>query len=303
MLETEQPLVIGLGEVLWDCFGDSCRPGGAPANVAFHAQQLGCRGMVCSRVGEDALGDELCRYLDGQGLDTTLIQRDALHPTSTVTVDASSAGAPTFVFQEDGAWDYLECDDVSREAMSQASAVCFGTLAQRSDTSRESIHRLLASAPEDCLIVYDVNLRQNWYALDRIERSLARATIVKLNDHEVDTLAPMLNIGSTSPQQFARAIRERFSIRMVCITRAERGCVLMDAGQTVDVPGVRVDVADAVGAGDAFTAALIVSQLKGLPLETTAQFANQVGALVAGRPGAMPPLRKEIAALEAGFQT
>lgn len=299
--ERTDRIVVGLGEVLWDCFGSSRRPGGAPANVAFHASQLGHRGVICSRVGTDEAGDELLAYLADRGLDVSHIQLDTARATGYVTVDSTDPGRPSYVIHENVAWDYLEFGRPLERLMGEASAVCFGTLAQRSPRSRETIHRCLSSA-RDALVVYDVNLRQSWYHRDWIERSLGASQIVKLNSEEVSALGEVLAVGSKEPQSFAAALRDRFGVELVCITRAERGCLLIGADETVDVPGIEVEVADAVGAGDAFTAALISARLRGWSVSAAARFANRVGALVAGRPGAMPVLVDELAALESASQ-
>ena len=296
MNDPTESIVVGLGEVLWDCFADSRRPGGAPANVAFHASQLGHRGVICSRVGEDELGDELLEYLTARGLETRHVQRDAARPTGWVTVDSTDPQRPSYLIHQNVAWDHLEFHRPLERLMSEASAICFGTLAQRGLLSRETIHRCLSAAP-GALVVYDVNLRQSWYQPDWIERSLQASRIVKLNANEVGVLAEVLQIRSAEPPSFAAALRNRYGVDLVCITRAERGCLLIGPDQTADIPGVEVEVADAVGAGDAFTAALISARLRGWLLSAAAKFANEVGALVASRPGAMPVLTDELAAL------
>lgn len=301
MGQNRQSTVIGLGELLWDIFPDARRPGGAPANVAFQACQLGCRGVVCSRVGDDELGREIRDFLRGQGLETSSIQIDRDHPTGTVTVDTSVADHPEYVIHEDVAWDHLAWDGPTRELMEQADAVCFGTLAQRSPVSRETILRCLLATSETCRIVYDVNLRQTWYDRIAIERSLQSADVVKLNHHETDVLAKLLDIGPTDPRRFANALQTRFEVPLTCITRGENGCLLIRNDEVVDIPGVRIDVSDAVGAGDAFTAALIFALLQDWPLPVTGAFANRVGALVASRPGAMPPLSVEFRELVTEF--
>jgi len=303
MPDPATPLVIGLGEVLWDCFADSRRPGGAPANVAFQANQLGCQGIVCSRVGTDPLGDELAAFLAGQGLSTEGLQRDSIHRTGTVTVDTSRPDHPSYVIHEDVAWDNLEFTPAWQSLASRAAAVCFGTLAQRQAVSRETIHRTLEAAGPQCLVVYDVNLRQHWYARSWIERSLARSQIVKLNRDEVQVLADLLNLGSADEESFARAVLQRYPVQAVCVTRAEQGCLLVDRNGVAEAAGVRVEVADAVGAGDAFTAAMIVARLRAWPLEAQAAFANRVGALVASRAGAMPCLRDELADLVRQYES
>ncbi len=288
--------VVGLGEVLWDCFADSRRPGGAPANVAFHARQFGHNGVVCSRVGDDELGRELLQYLADHGLDASAVQVDPDHPTGHVTVDTRDPGHPTYVIHENVAWDFIDADDAFERLMTEAAAVCFGTLAQRSDRSRASIQRGLALARK-ALIVYDVNLRQSWYDRELVERSLRGCDIVKLNSEEVAVLADLLGTGEPDPAAFARALRRRYDVHTTCVTRAENGCVLIEEDESVDLPGIEVEVADAVGAGDAFTAAMISARLRGWPLRATATIANHAGSMVAARPGAMPSIGEELAEL------
>ncbi|MHC4443226.1 MAG: carbohydrate kinase family protein [Planctomycetota bacterium] len=293
MHDLSQSIVVGLGEVLWDCFADGRKPGGAPANVAFHAQQLGLQGVVCSRVGEDELGVELLAYLSSCGLDTQYVQRGGGKKTGYVTVDTSNPSRPVFTIHEDVAWDNMDFGAGLAGLMDQASAVCFGTLAQRRATSRETIHACLRVAGK-ALIVYDVNIRQEYYDRDCIEASLRAADIAKLNIEEVGVLAEVLQTGSGGdPHALAAVLVERYQVEVVCITRAEAGCLLIGLEQTVEAPGIPVLVGDAVGAGDAFTAALIFAFLEGWPLATTADFANRIGSLVAGRVGAMPRLAEE----------
>jgi fructokinase len=180
--------------------------------------------------------------------------------------------------------------------MAGASAVCFGTLAQRNAKSRETILRALGRAT-NAFIVYDVNLRQTWYQKDWVEGSLEASNIVKLNEDEVTILSQVMGMTWRHENDFARAFIENHELDIVCVTRAERGCSLYTRSHNVDVSGVEIEVADAVGAGDAFTAALISAQLRGWPLATAAWFANHVGALVAGRRGAMPVLHNELGRL------
>jgi fructokinase len=290
----EPPIVVGLGELLWDCFADERHPGGAPANVAFMSRQLGLRGTVCSRVGRDALGDELLEFLRRHRLDTDYVQRDADHKTGWVTVDLTRPQHPEYTIHEDVAWDYLAFDEPTRGLASQAAAICFGTLAQRSDASRETIYACLDAAPADCLRVYDVNLRRPWYERRHVERSLHRANLVKLSEEEVVALTEMLDLGMDDPHFFANTIRQAYEVDLVCVTRGARGCLLVDGEGFSDRPGIPIEAADPVGAGDALTAALIYAQLRGWPREPSAEFANRVAALVASRPGAMPELGGEL---------
>ena len=295
------PEFIGLGELLWDCFPDRRLPGGAPANVAFHAQQLGLSAATVTRVGCDALGDEICEFLRSQGLTVDLVQRDPLHGTGTVTVEPTPTGT-AYTFLPDSAWDFLAPQPELIAAMKSARAICFGTLAQRSVISRETIHVCLAAASPGCLIIYDVNLRPPFYEREWIDRSLRRARLVKLNDDEVRVLSQMLATGTDNDLDFAQhLLAEQSQLELVCITRGANGCLAVSRSEVVDVPGITVQVVDTVGAGDSFTAALIQTRLAGWSLRRSVEFANRVGALVASRPGAMPILRDELAMLRREF--
>lgn len=292
---TAPPIVIGLGELLWDLFPTGRRAGGAPANFAFHANQLGCRGLPASRVGRDALGDELVDFLRQQGISTELVQRDPECPTGTVSVKLDAAGHPSYIIHTDVAWDQLDADADLLEIAGRASAICFGTLGQRSPVARQAIRQVIAGASKDCLIVFDVNLRQQFYTREVIEDSLRLANIVKLNDDEVEVLSRLLNFDTPSGELmgFGREVIHRYGPRLVCITQGSRGATLVTASENHHVPGKRVEVVDTVGAGDSFTAALVTSLLQGRPLPECGEIANEVGALVASRPGAMPALRDE----------
>jgi len=301
MNAADRPIVVGLGDLLWDVFPDSRRPGGAPANVAFQAGQLGAMGVVCSRVGLDPLGEALLAFLAAQGLTTEWIQHDSEHPTGTVTVDLSQPSHPNYVIHENVAWDYLATGPALVALMGRAAAVCFGTLAQRTKPSRWAIYEALDAAPRSCLTVYDVNLRQQWYDRLWIEPSLRRARLVKLNDTEAVVLAELFGLTSREPADLAHYFHDQFGVAACCITRGANGCLLVRGTEQVDQPGLPVEVVDTVGAGDAFTAALIVATLRAWPLAAQAAFANRVGGLVASRRGAMPPLREEFSRLLAEY--
>lgn len=295
--------VLGLGELLWDVFEDSRKPGGAPANVAFQLNQLGLAGIIASRVGADPLGEEITRFLSGMGLSTDFIQTDAGHPTGTVTVQLDATGTPSYTIHENVAWDFLELTPELEALLPTLSAVCFGTLAQRGKTTRETIQKILDRVPDDCLKVYDVNLRQDFFSRELLETSLQKSNVAKMNDGEMEVLKPVFGLPQDlAPVDFALNLCEKYGLAEVCITRAEKGCLLVrNDGQTADVPGKIVQVADTVGSGDSFSAALIYTMLRGSDIQTQAEFANEVGTLVATRSGGMPPLQEELAALKAKF--
>jgi fructokinase len=284
----QPPLVIGLGELLWDDFPDGRRPGGAPANVAYHANQLGCRGLPASRIGQDADGVELAAALSRSGLDTKLVQRDPVHSTGRVTVELTAGGQPAYVIHEDVAWDHLAPEASLLQAARDCDALCFGTLAQRAPRSRETIQACLAAARGRALILCDVNLRQHWYDADVVERSARAADVVKLNDEELSVLCRLFALPE-SEESLATQLRG-WGVGLMVLTRGARGCSLRRGSEVAEVPAAPVQVADTVGAGDAFAAALIVGLLRGWPLERCGRFANRIGGLVASRAGAMPEI-------------
>jgi fructokinase len=300
MSEKHRPIIVGLGEVLWDCFPDRRRPGGAPANVAFHANQLGLHGVVYSRVGRDELGDEMLPFLAEQGLQTDYVFRDAHHPTGQAVVAYDEFGEPSFQFVPNVAWDHLEFHAAAETLMNSAAAVCFGTLAQRHEDSREAIHRCLASIGPLGFTVYDANLRAPFYEREWIERSLHAADWLKVSREEVAALASLFDWPEHAPAPFAARMRQEFGVEFVCITHGAEGCELLTEGEEASHPGERVAAPDPVGAGDAFTAALIFARLQGWDLSKTAEFANRYAALVASRPGAMPSLADEVEQLLRG---
>ncbi len=300
---SEERWVLGLGEVLWDCFPGRELPGGAPANFAFHAAQLGCHAAVLSRVGHDERGEELLALLQAGGVVTDWIQCDEEHATGTVEVDTSRPDQPRFVIRPEAAWDYLEWTPQWQEVAGKAAAVCFGTLAQRSSRSRDTLRQLLSSVPASSLTVYDVNLRQDFYDRATIDASLRRSRAVKLNEGEEATLTQLLELGPCYPREFAARLQFRYGVQAVCITRGGNGCLVIEGNDMADEPGLPVQVVDTVGAGDAFTAAWVFARFHGWPLRKQAQFANRVGALVASRAGAMPHLQNEYRALVNEFAT
>lgn len=290
--DEDRPVVVGLGELLWDVFPDGKRPGGAPANVAYQAQQLGCQGVVVSRVGNDDLGDEIISFLESKGLRTLAVQRDDSAATGRVTVSFDDDHQPQYVIHEGVAWDNINFDDELKQVMEQADAVCFGTLAQRSPTSRKSIMQAVEATSSECLRVYDVNIRQKYYDLEWIEESLELASIVKLNHEEVELLAGELQVPA-GEEEFSKALAERYCLDLVCVTRGSDGCRVTSSSESISIPGEPVEVADTVGAGDAFTAGLIFSRLSGRSLEASGAIANKIGGIVASHHGAMPELKDE----------
>ena len=281
--------IVGIGELLWDCFEDQRKPGGAPANVAFHAKQLGMNATIVSRVGADPLGDELLEFLKVHELDAAHIQTDQAHPTGTVTVEMVRADHPQYTIHEDVAWDHIEFNEALRAECAKADALCFGTLAQRSPVSRQTIQDCIHAASH-ALKIYDVNLRPPHGDRVTIEASLHACDIAKFNDEESEVLASLLELAAPSLEAFASAMLAKFELNAVCITKGGQGSLFVTANDSATAPSPAIKVADTVGAGDAFTAAVAYAQLNRWTSKATATFANQIAGNVAAQFGAMPRL-------------
>jgi len=279
--------ILGVGELLWDLEGERRTPGGAPANFAFSAGQLGHEARVVSRVGEDTLGAELLAFLRSRGLDVATIQTDPDKPTGTVLVELDEDGSPTFTITEEVAWDYLSADDEAVALARSADAICFGSLGQRNPVARAAIRTLVDAG--DGLRIFDINLRQHFWSKNILRWGLQRAAVVKLNAEEQRTLADVFE-WPAEPVAWARRLSGAYGTRVVCITRGADGCVLVSPDDVAEAPGKDIEVADTVGAGDAFTAAIADGMLRSLPLSAMARRANRVAAYVASRSGGMAEL-------------
>jgi fructokinase len=290
-MQPHHPAIVGLGEVLWDLLPAGRQLGGAPCNFAFHCRQLGHPGVVVSRVGADELGSLIREALPRLGLSDAFLQRDPDHPTGTVTVALDERGGPTFTITPDVAYDYLAWEEPLETLFRQAQAVCFGTLIQRQPQARAAVHNAL-SAARAALVVYDVNLRPPYYSRAVIESSLAASRWVKLNDAELQVLRDLLGLSGSSEADLLADLRRRYNPELAALTRGERGCLVQNAHEEVDLPGVPVRVVDTVGAGDAFTAGLLVYTLEGKPLAEAATFANRLAARVAASAGGTPVIRR-----------
>ncbi len=287
--------VVGIGEVLWDMLPNGRQLGGAPANFTYHASALGAEGRLISRVGEDDLGREAVERLKALGVCTDGIEVDPALPTSTVTVHIAAAGQPHYKIHEHIAWDALS-GELGAAAIASADALCFGTLAQRSERSHSTIRSLLAQAPNKALRVFDVNLRQNYFSPRLIRESMVFANVLKLNDTELPILAAMLDLRGDERSQLLQ-MAERNALRTVALTRGGQGSLLYREGHWSDHPGFPAKVIDTVGAGDSFTAAMTLGLLAGWELDRINENANRVAAFVCSCAGAMPSLPDELRAL------
>lgn len=282
--------ILCFGEVLWDCLPTGRLPGGAPLNVAYHLSRLGAEPLMISAVGADALGDEMLGYLTARGLNTEFIARHRRLPTGIVTVALSAGGQPAYTIEEGVAWDDIAGSGTWRAALPGAEAIVFGSLAARTAANRGALDELLA-AP-GLLRVMDVNLRAPFDERDHVRSLARRADWIKLNEHELEILTGRTAEAGDWPGSLRPAIAalaKATGCRRICVTGGERGAVLWNDGVVVSARAPSILVRDTIGAGDAFTAALVHGLLT-TPGEDTAilERACALGALVASLPGGQP---------------
>jgi len=290
---TEPALMVGLGEVLWDVLPSGRVLGGAPANFAYMATVLGDQGIVASRVGNDDLGQEACRAMQELGLSTAYLQHDQRHETGTATVSIDAAGQPNFTIKKPVAWDFLDWTPQWEELSAKADVVCFGSLAQRSEKSAATIERFLRNTRKNTLRICDVNLRESFYSPGLLRRSFQHADIVKLNDQELLQVSYLFKLGIGTHEMLAQRLLQLCDLQLVCVTCGSRGSLLVTQREAVAHKGFRVTVADAVGAGDAFTACLAHHYHRRHSLQEISTSANRFASWVATQRGATPPITND----------
>lgn len=286
----ENRTVVGIGEVLWDILPDGKKIGGAPANFAYHVSQFGLQSLVVSAIGDDALGQEIIGTFRDKGLNSLI--STVPYPTGTVQVELDMAGIPQYIIKEGVAWDNIPFTPELEALARNTCAVCFGSLAQRSAVSRNTINRFIDTMPKDngTLIVFDANLRQSFYSEDVLEQSMMRCNVLKINDEEFPTVCRISGIPESDPESQCRALLNRYNLKILILTCGVNGSYIFthDAKSFLATPQVKV--ADTVGAGDSFTAAFTASILSGLPVPVAHRKAVDVSAFVCTQNGAMPVL-------------
>ena len=284
--------VVGLGEVLWDHLPGGTCLGGAPANFAYITTLMGDQGIVASRVGEDSPGLEALRRMEELGLNIDHVQTDRQRPTGSVKVQLDGNGLPRFEIAHPVAWDFMEWNEDWQHLAEKADAVCFGSLAQRSEESRSTIRHFLKATSPRTIKIFDVNLRQSYYSPEVLTESMELADIVKLNDEELPKIMSLNKVPHKDELSSAQWLLRTHDLKLVCITRGGKGSLLVRDQASSQHSGFRVRVADTVGSGDAFTAGLVHEFLQGASLDLMNEVANLVGAWVASEVGAMPaPIR------------
>ncbi|MBD0401992.1 carbohydrate kinase [Flammeovirga sp. EKP202] len=281
----KQPIVIGIGEILWDILKEGKQLGGAPANFVYHCAQQGAEAYVISAIGKDKLGKQIEDVLQQKKVSSFLNHLKL--PTGTVTVSLSKDGEPSYTIHENVAWDAVQLTNEAKAKLKEADAICFGSLAQRTDQSKSAIEETLSLVPENCLKIFDINLRQHYFSKALIEKCLLEADILKINEDEITVLIDMFQIEGRTVVRL-KALIAFFNLKMIVLTMGKEGSYLVTADEDSYFKTPKVDVADTIGAGDAFTATMVMGLLNGKPLKELHQEAVEIAAFVCTHKGAMP---------------
>lgn len=287
-------IVIGMGEALWDVLPDGKQIGGAPANFAYHVKQFGLNSCAISAIGSDPLGDELLERFDEKGVNYHIDR--VPYPTGTVIVTLDANRVPQYEIKENVAWDNIPYTESLEELAKDTKAFCFGSLAQRNIVSRETINRFLENIPRenDPLIVFDINLRQDFYTKEIIQESLQRCNILKINDEELVTVSRLFGYPGLDLENKCWLLLGKYNLKMLILTCGENGSYVFTPGDLSYFKTPKVEVDDTVGAGDSFTAAFIANVLKGRSVREAHKIAVETSAFVCTQSGAMPTLPEEL---------
>ncbi|HEV3037568.1 MAG TPA: carbohydrate kinase [Candidatus Angelobacter sp.] len=280
--------IISIGEVLWDVIGEAEHAGGAPFNFAAHARQLGHKVLFVSAVGKDRRGDRILERMEALGLSTIYVRSND-YPTGVVSVTTDSRGQPDYVIHRPAAYDFPQLSQAEIKELLSPSPdwIYFGTLLQTSGPAFQLTRVLLTAAP-GAHRFYDVNLRRGCYTPVLVQELMKQTTVFKLNQQEADGMAKMFGNSFSSLEDFCRSYAGQFRFEAVVVTLGESGCAIFMNDCYAEFPGYPMNVVDTVGAGDAFSAAFVHGFSACWEPAQIADFANRVGALVAGRPGAIP---------------
>jgi len=293
---------LAFGEILWDIIKGEAHLGGALLNLTAHMSKTGADAYIISSVGDDTHGHNALKLLDNLNVNKDFITILNEHPTGTVDVTLHANGIPTYIINENTAWDNIKVQEqnIGKILNENWDVFCIGTLAQRTASNRTLLHHIIEQI-NSRHIFYDVNLRQNYFDKSWIEFSMNKATIVKVNDEEAVFLSELIFNETLTENKFAEKLTEKYNLQLVCITRGPNGAAVYNNNNFVEIPGIIIKVADTVGAGDSFSAGLLHAFISGLSAEKSAQFAVKIGGYVASHFGAIPEypieLKNEIKAI------
>ncbi len=288
----EKKKILGLGEILWDMLPGGKKLGGAVTNLIYFTNLLGSEGRIASAIGTDDLGKEILAVLEGNGLSTDLIREDPDHPTGTVEVTLDQGGKPSYIIHEHVAWDNVKVTDALLASAREADALVFGSLFQRNGVSRDTL-RTVVKAAENAVTFCDINLRQNYYSEDIISWSCNNADILKLNDEEIPVIGKLTGLYGDA-DGVAEGLIEKYSLKMIALTRGDKGSVLYTSESVSEHPGIPAEVRDSVGAGDSFAAAVLTGVLEGWDLDDINDRGNIIASYVCSQDGATPAVPAEV---------
>ena len=278
---------VAYGEVLWDVFDNEKKIGGAPLNVALRMKTLGCDVAMISCVGKDTDGEAIINQVKSLGLETDAIMQSESFPTGLVNVTLNERGSATYEIAYPSAWDKIVLNDFARKIVADADVLIYGSLVCRDEVSRKSLEELLQT---EVYKVFDVNLRKPHYSYEILEQLMHSANFIKFNDEELLEIAEAMHSPFSGLEENMHFMAEKTNVTAMCVTKGKHGALLMWEGKLYDNGGYPVEVADTVGAGDSFLAALTTSLLTGKEPQAAIDFACAVGALVAEAPGANPEI-------------
>jgi fructokinase len=284
---------VGIGEVLFDIFPTGKNLGGAPLNFAHHLNSLGINCLPVSAVGKDKNGKELIQTIQSNSLSTEYIQVKSDYPTGKVQVEIDEKGIPQYTIHENVAWDNIDMNDELIDLAGNCNVICFGTLAQRSEVSKHTIRNFIENLSGNCIKVFDINLRQNYYSDEIIDRSMHLASVLKLNDDELTIVASILGYTS-SIESILSNLLTKFELHYIALTQGSKGSILISLEKISSLKPDTISIADTVGAGDAFTAGLVYGLLKDFDIDKTNRIANQLASYVCSKNGATPKLEAEL---------
>ncbi|MFH7018459.1 carbohydrate kinase [Flavobacterium sp. FlaQc-47] len=278
---------VAYGEVLWDVFDDEKKIGGAPLNVALRMKTLGCDVAMISCVGNDKDGEDIINHVKKLGLETDVIIQSKEYPTGLVEVTLDKKGSASYIINYPSAWDKIVLNDQAKNIVKDADVLIYGSLVCRDKVSRKSLEELLET---NVYKVFDVNLRKPHYTYEILDKLMQSADFIKFNDDELLEIASALKSPFTPLEDNIHFIINHTRATGICVTKGKHGALLFWEGKLYENKGYPIKVADTVGAGDSFLAALTTSLLTGKDPQTAIDFACAIGALVAEAPGANPEI-------------